>query len=830
MSSKNRFLTSFLIISLLFSAIPVYAFSSENSIEHSAESVQSTGEETIDMDSVSEGIVASDELDKSDDIIAKEEAATISEDIIAVSEDMITVSEDAATGDQESEEPLSANMSIDEALNEILEQSGEGAYIKQVELGDCYSAALTNTGELWTWGSNKKGQLGDGTTTNHDRPIHIKSGTIFKTISLGKFSGYGHGGAIDNDGNLWMWGYNYNGQLGDGTTTDHYEPVHIKKGTAFKTLSLGHNHSGAIDSSGNLWMWGDNSEGQLGDGTTTNHYEPVKVKQGTSFMALSLGENYSGAIDSSGNLWMWGDNGIGQLGDGTTTESKEPIIVKSGTEFKSLSLGFWHSGAIDSSGNLWMWGRGAAGQLGNGKRNTSYTPINIKQGTSFKALSLGEDYSGAIDSSGNLWMWGYNKSGQIGDGATSDRLEPIQIKQGTSFGNISLGTSHSGAIDTVGNLWMWGSNGQGRLGDGTTTDTSTPIKITIEGTSPKPLPEKLYIKTGEDGKVDGSGKKIDPDVLCKHEKNADIVPYYEFDITDERRMVNISVEFDDVPTVSQNLNIYLYKKGTDDIPEEIKSLKDDRGVEITNPYSENLKSGTKILFRRILLGKGKYYISVYNKTKEKGDAEEFGFSKNDRYGIYVTTYREGFDLTKDTLPVANEYVLFDLKSKQGPLPRDFFTYVFGKESVKKYHLEEENWIGYCFGLSCMSTVYKDHDRKLISEYLEETGRKNAKWGPFCHEVGNNSISYPSMDTGSSLYSFLGAYQVWQQFSSQADDWKSKYRKYYTNGISKVNYSNIEASLNSGKPLLITAYRYFPTVQGHTVVTDICRTPMLLAPT
>ena len=151
----------------------------------------------------------------------------------------------------------------------------EGKKFKTVDVGETYYAmAIDEEGNLWGWGHNSYGQLGDGTIKGKESPVLIQEGTKFKTVS----AGFSCTMAIDEDGNLWSWGWNKYGQLGDGTTEDRLVPVQIKEGTHFKTISVGNSNTIAIDEDGNLWMWGNNKIGQLGDGTTEDKLVPVKIK------------------------------------------------------------------------------------------------------------------------------------------------------------------------------------------------------------------------------------------------------------------------------------------------------------------------------------------------------------------------------------------------------------------------------------------------------------------------------------------------------------------------------------------------------------------------
>ena len=345
-----------------------------------------------------------------------------------------------------------------------------------VEAGN-HSLGIDNKGNLWAWGNNDVGQLGDGTSGQYaykTRPVQIKKETKFSQVSAGS----SHSLAIDSEGNLWVWGYNEYGRLGDGTTTQRTSPIQIKDGIKFSQVSAGSDHSLAIDSEGNLWAWGYNGRGQLGDGTTTQRTSPVQIKEGTQFVKVSAGDSHSLAIDNEGNLWAWGSNSFGQVGNGTSGNFiYSPVQIKSGTKFSQISAGSYHSLAIDSEGNLWAWGYNELGQLGYGTTTQRTSPIQIKDGTKFSQISAGYGHSLAIDASGNLWAWGTNIYGQVGEGVSNDIKNPLKIKEGTKFNQVAAGNNHSLAIDSEGKLWAWGYNGLGQLGDGTRTNRSNPVQI-----------------------------------------------------------------------------------------------------------------------------------------------------------------------------------------------------------------------------------------------------------------------------------------------------------------------------------------------------------------
>lgn len=358
--------------------------------------------------------------------------------------------------------------------------------IKETSIGNLHSLAIDESGNLWAWGNNDYGQLGNGTTTATKIPIKIKSGTRFKKVS----AGYSHSIAIDEEGNLWTWGHNGYSQLGNNSTTTSKTPIQIKSGTKFKEISAGLLYNLAIDEEGNLWGWGYNGYSQLGNNGTTTSKVPIKIKSGTKFKSIAAGHIHSMAIDEEGNLWTWGYNNFGQLGNGTTTASKVPIKIKSGTKFKSISTGYGatgnggaaegsHSLAIDEEGNLWIWGRNTNGELGNNSTTTSKVPIQIKSGTKFKYVTAGRHHSLAIDEEGNLWTWGYNNGAVLGNNSTTDSKVPVKIKSGTKFEKASTIEAASLAIDGSGNLWAWGTNSGGLGVNSSTTSSKVPLKVSF---------------------------------------------------------------------------------------------------------------------------------------------------------------------------------------------------------------------------------------------------------------------------------------------------------------------------------------------------------------
>lgn len=236
--------------------------------------------------------------------------------------------------------------------------------VSSVSLGTHHTAVIKNDSTLYMWGDNYKGELGNGKSGYYeysDTPIMIMENV--RCVSLG----FLHSAAVTTDGSLYTWGCNRKGQLGNGKSGEsevEAEPVKIMDNVKF--VSVGEEHSAAITEDGSLYMWGDNQYGQVGNGKSGEgeiQTEPVKIMDNVQY--VSLGMLFSAAITKDGSLFMWGENGSGQLGNGETgykVLSSVPIKIMDNVE--TVSLGNGHSGALTKDGELYMWGNNSLGGVG----------------------------------------------------------------------------------------------------------------------------------------------------------------------------------------------------------------------------------------------------------------------------------------------------------------------------------------------------------------------------------------------------------------------------------------------------------------------------------
>ena len=334
---------------------------------------------------------------------------------------------------------------------------------KQVSTGYPHTLAIDTKGKIWAGGYNGRGELGDGTLiSKYGDPVQILKDKNFKQVQ----NGNDYSLALDEEGNLWTWGSNFNRTLGDGRKYENERqrnyPLQITKDIKFVDISAGIDHCFAIDETGNIWGWGENDDGCFGDNgaiTTTEILIPTKLNFSQKFKQVISGCSYSLALDMEGYLWGWGENTYGQLGDETTSYNKGPVPICQGTRFTSVvaSKSYYRFYfAIDIEGNLWSSGQNNYGQLGNGTTNNS-TLSKVKIDRKFKQISAGRYNGAAIDVDGNLWTWGSSNNDQLGYASKENALIPKQITTGTKYEYVSMGDGQGYVIDVNGNMSYWGS-------------------------------------------------------------------------------------------------------------------------------------------------------------------------------------------------------------------------------------------------------------------------------------------------------------------------------------------------------------------------------------
>ena len=386
-----------------------------------------------------------------------------------------------------------------------------------------HSLAFQNlTGTAMSWGYNGFGQLGDGTVVTRSTPVKIVGLSGMKGLSVGA----DHSVAFANNSTVRAWGYNGFGQLGVGTaaspvSSTTYSAIPVKVGTmsGITAVAAGGHHSLALQgNTGTVWSWGYNADGELGNGTNVNtnmaatavpQVPPSQVLTGVGgaplanitkiaaggLHSLALQENF----DSSGTLlsqalYAWGDNADGQLGQDPVAVRRSslpvPVILPDTPPTNpiiAIAAGGSFSLALTRDGRVWAWGYNGFGQLGIAPVTVSrFTPAAIQvldtNGTPvvIKEIAAGLDHVLALDASGQLWAWGFNVFGQLGNNTVFDSFKPVSVVNsatGPIQSIVRVVGHHNLVQDSTGHLWAWGDNGLGQVGDGTTSNRSVPVRV-----------------------------------------------------------------------------------------------------------------------------------------------------------------------------------------------------------------------------------------------------------------------------------------------------------------------------------------------------------------
>ena len=340
-------------------------------------------------------------------------------------------------------------------------------------------------GELWMWGRNIYGNLGQNNETNYSSPKQVPGSTWSALPRAVGGSMIYASMAVKTDGTLWTWGQNEHGQLGQNSTTKYSSPVQVP-GTTWSQdptqISKGACMQ-VIKTDGTLWSWGYNIQGQDGSNTASNYKSsPVQVGSDTNWSKLGQARTTPLAIKTDGTLWSWGGNQFGTQGQNDRTNRSSPIQIP-GSTWNDVAGGLNTVIATKTDGTLWMWGdqSESGGILGQNNTTQYSSPVQVGSDTTWNTgdlkIATNKRASAAIKTDGTLWAWGANGYGNLGQNEGTQRSSPVQIP-GTDWNKIS-NFEESGfyAIKTNGELWVWGRGSYGALAQGNETTYSSPRQV-----------------------------------------------------------------------------------------------------------------------------------------------------------------------------------------------------------------------------------------------------------------------------------------------------------------------------------------------------------------
>jgi alpha-tubulin suppressor-like RCC1 family protein len=363
------------------------------------------------------------------------------------------------------------------------------------------ATAPPTQGDVYAWGAGGVGQLGNGATSGATTPFRTSLPTGVHATAVASADAFSL--AIGSDGKLYAWGYNQQGQLGNGPDwegTNAVSPVVVMLPAGVHPLSISAagDFSLAVGSDGKLYEWGSHWDGELGSWASGNTPTPIAVPlpSGVNAVAASVGFGYGLAIGTDGKLYCWPGAGISVCGAGATTGQLTTVPFPVGVHPTSVAAGPSFALAIGSDGKLYSWGDNTAGELGDGQFGNltdvaGPTAISLATGVSPKSIAVGDYFAMAIGSNGSIYTWGANTDGELGIGSTQLRATtPARVALPSGLTALAVATTDdqrdSGgpamAIASNHRVYSWGSDGNsdGQLGNGTTnTPSSTPVAVLL---------------------------------------------------------------------------------------------------------------------------------------------------------------------------------------------------------------------------------------------------------------------------------------------------------------------------------------------------------------
>ncbi len=370
----------------------------------------------------------------------------------------------------------------------------------------------SDSGPVYAWGNGQDGEIGDGSAPPAEpvpTAVPLPAGVTAVQVAGGAETSY----ALGSDGNVYAWGNGTDGELGnDGTAPlqDSATTVDLSalRGAVPVAIAAGTDMAYILDAEGNVWAFGADGNGELGDGGAGGEQlSPVQVSLfGDPIVAIAAGSVTGYAMDARGFVWSWGYGVDGELGNttsGATDAAADPTLVvdpNTGGWFHATAIaaGGSNAYAIGADGNLYAWGDNTFGQLGNGSSDpNSALPVlaQLPGDDAPASIAAGAQTGYALDASGQAFSWGFGMNGELGDGGTVDSPTPVAVTMpaGVSFLEITGSYANGYAIGSNQDVYTWGYDGEGELGD-THVDANgypTPAPAAISGINPGDPPQAL---------------------------------------------------------------------------------------------------------------------------------------------------------------------------------------------------------------------------------------------------------------------------------------------------------------------------------------------------
>ena len=351
------------------------------------------------------------------------------------------------------------------------EEAAENSAILMVRCGGSFVYAIDQSGNIWGWGDNRKGQL-----AHPDRVLMRTPRLVAQSLNGLEIADIQCGNEntlfLMKDGTVYGCGANGHSQLGiKGLRENSTEPLLIPTLSNIVQIDSGFGQSLALDADGRVWSWGYNNFGQVGTGDRTTAQEPIDIGL-ENIVQIGCGGKYSMALAADGTVYAWGENDYGQVMAGRAGYQATPTAIDlSGHKISQIATGGDVAFMIDDEGHVWAWGRNDFFQCGNdtiGKGTSVPVRVMIPDEENIVRVIAYSSHTMALTDTGRLWFWGASDMGERGDGTHPTKSLPI-ISKDSGVIDASVGSLCCALLLEDGTVQCTGFNKYGQLGIGTRT-------------------------------------------------------------------------------------------------------------------------------------------------------------------------------------------------------------------------------------------------------------------------------------------------------------------------------------------------------------------------
>ncbi|XP_070553640.1 E3 ubiquitin-protein ligase HERC2-like isoform X2 [Ptychodera flava] len=330
----------------------------------------------------------------------------------------------------------------------------------QIVGGEQTLFCVTADGKVYATGYGAGGRLGIGGSDSVSTPTLLESiqHVVIKKVAVN--SGGKHCLALSQEGEVYSWGEAEDGKLGHGNRTQCDRPRVIEslRGKEVTDIAAGGAHSACITCSGDLYTWGKGRYGRLGHGDSEDQPRPKLVEALKDYRVIDVacgsGDAQTLCLTDDDCVWSWGDGDYGKLGRGGSDGCKTPQRIESlvGLGVCKVECGSQFSVALTKSGAVYTWGKGDYHRLGHGTDDHVRRPRKVAalQGKKCIHIATGSLHCVAVTDLGEVYTWGDNDEGQLGDGTTNAIQRPrlVTSLQGKKITHVACGSAHSLAWST----------------------------------------------------------------------------------------------------------------------------------------------------------------------------------------------------------------------------------------------------------------------------------------------------------------------------------------------------------------------------------------------